>query len=188
VRIGFEIVAQVIWDKGLFAMGRSWYHWGHEPCWVVRRKGARVPFLGERDQATIWRVPSPKMIMGGSKEPKFDHPAQKPALLSALPIRNHLRLGEAVYDPFLGSGTTLIAAERLSRRCYAIELDPRFCDVTLTRWERFSGQHAVKADPLSAAGPHGHPSRPDRRHGCPRRSDTITRWWRVQQRSRVQQS
>ncbi len=64
-RIGFEIVAQVIWDKGLFAMGRSWYHWSHEPCWVVRRKGAKVRFLGSRDQATIWRVPSPKMIMGG---------------------------------------------------------------------------------------------------------------------------
>src|SRR5450756_2476644 len=70
--IGFEIVAQVIWDKGLFAMGRSWYHWAHEPCWVVRKKGAKVPFRGSRDQATIWRVPSPKMIMGGSTEPRLD--------------------------------------------------------------------------------------------------------------------
>jgi hypothetical protein len=52
IRIGFEIVAQVIWDKGRFAMGRSWYHWAHEPCWVVRKKGCSVPFLGERDQAT----------------------------------------------------------------------------------------------------------------------------------------
>ncbi len=145
-RIGFEIVAQVIWDKGLFAMGRSWYHWGHEPCWAIRRTGAKVPFLGERDQQTIWRVPSPKMIMGGSKEAKFDHPAQKPALLSEIPIRNHLKPGEAVYDPFLGSGTTLIAAERLSRTCYAIELDPRYVDVILTRWERFSGQTAVRID------------------------------------------
>jgi hypothetical protein len=68
VAIGFEIVAQVIWDKGLFAIGRSWYHWNHEPCWVVRRSGAKVPFRGSRDQATIWRVPSPKMIMGGSSE------------------------------------------------------------------------------------------------------------------------
>ncbi len=144
--IGFEIVAQVIWDKGLFAMGRSWYHWAHEPCWVVRRKGAKVPFLGERNQATIWRVPSPKMIMGGSREAKFDHPAQKPALLSELPIRNHLKAGEAVYDPFLGSGTTLIAAERLSRRCYAMELEPRYCDVILTRWERFSGQSATRVE------------------------------------------
>ena len=59
-RIGFEIVAQVIWDKGLFAMGRSWYHWSHEPCWVVRKAGAKVPFRGSRDQATIWRVPAPR--------------------------------------------------------------------------------------------------------------------------------
>ena len=61
-RIGFEIVAQVIWDKGLFAMGRSWYHWAHEPCWVVRKAGAKVSFRGSRDQATIWRVPSPKTV------------------------------------------------------------------------------------------------------------------------------
>ena len=80
-RIGFEIVAQVIWDKGLFAMGRSWYHWAHEPCWVVRKKGVSVPFLGERNQATIWRAPSPKMIMSGSTEEKYDHPAQKPVVL-----------------------------------------------------------------------------------------------------------
>jgi DNA modification methylase len=146
VRIGFEIVSQVIWDKGLFAMGRSWYHWAHEPCWAVRRKGAKVRFLGERNQATIWRVPSPKMIMGGSKEQKFDHPAQKPALLSEIPITNHLKVGEALYDPFLGSGTTLIAAERLSRRCYGMELEPRYCDVILMRWERFSGQNAVRVD------------------------------------------
>jgi DNA modification methylase len=147
LRIGFEIVAQVIWDKGLFAMGRSWYHWAHEPCWVVRKKGAKVRFLGERDQSTVWRVPSPKMIMGGSREAKFDHPAQKPALLSELPIRNHLKAGEAFYDPFLGSGTTLIAAERLSRRCYGMELDTRYCDVILTRWERFSGATALRVEP-----------------------------------------
>jgi len=59
-RIGFEIVSQVIWDKGLFAMGRSWYHWSHEPCWVVRKKGAKVRFLGKRDQATIWRCRAPR--------------------------------------------------------------------------------------------------------------------------------
>ena len=69
-RIGFEIVSQVIWDKGLFAIGRSWYHWAHEPCWVVRRAGAKVKFRGTRDQATVWRAPSPKMIMAGSSEAK----------------------------------------------------------------------------------------------------------------------
>jgi DNA modification methylase len=144
--IGFEIVAQVIWDKGLFAMGRSWYHWSHEPCWVVRKKGAKVPFRGSRDQATIWHVPSPKMIMGGSAEPALDHPTQKPLVLFETPIRNHLRAGEPLYEPFCGSGTALIAAERTGARCYAMEIDPIYVAVALARWERFSGQTAVRLD------------------------------------------
>jgi DNA modification methylase len=145
-RIGFEIVAQVIWDKGLFAIGRSWYHWNHEPCWVVRKAGAKVSFRGSRDQATIWRIPSPKMIMGGSTEAKQDHPTQKPLVLFETPIRNHLKAGDAVYDPFLGSGTALIAAERTGARCYAMEIDPLYVEVALRRWERFSGQIAVRLD------------------------------------------
>jgi len=146
IRIGFEIVAQVIWDKGLFAMGRSWYHWSHEPCWVVRKAGAKVPFRGSRDQATIWRVPSPKMIMGGSAEPRLDHPTQKPLVLFETPIRNHLKAGEALYEPFCGSGTALIAAERTGCRCYAMEIDPIYVEVALRRWERFSGQEAERLD------------------------------------------
>jgi DNA modification methylase len=145
-RIGFEIVAQVIWDKGLFAMGRSWYHWSHEPCWVVRKAGAKVPFRGSRDQATIWRVPSPKMIMGGSAKPRLDHPTQKPLLLFETPIRNHLRPGEALYEPFCGSGTALIAAERTGAHRYAMEIDPIYVEVALRRWERFSGEIAVRVE------------------------------------------
>ena len=145
-RIGFEIVAQVIWDKGLFAMGRSWYHWSHEPCWVVRKKGAKVRFLGTRDQATIWHAPSPKMIMAGSNEPRLDHPTQKPLVLFETPIRNHLRSGEALYEPFCGSGTALVAAERTGTRAYAMEIDPIYVEVALRRWERFSGQAAERID------------------------------------------
>ncbi len=141
-RIGFEIVAQVIWDKGLFAMGRSWYHWRHEPCWVVRKKGVSIPFLGERSQSTVWEAPSPKMIMGGSTEEKQDHPAQKPVLLFETPIANHLQAGEIVYDPFVGSGTAIIAAETLNRRCYAMELDPRYAQQAIERWQAFTGQEA----------------------------------------------
>ena len=144
-RIGFEIVAQVIWDKGLFAMGRSWYHWAHEPCWVVRKPGIPNLYLGSRDQSTIWRAPSPKMIMAGSTEEKQDHPAQKPVVLSEIPIRNHLAPGEICYDPFLGSGTTLMAAETLGRRCYAMELDPRYCQVAIERWSAFTGRGAERA-------------------------------------------
>ena len=151
--IGFELVQQVIWDKGLFAMSGSWYNWAHEPCVVVRKPGATVPFYGARNQATIWRAPSPKMIMAGSTEAKQDHPTQKPVVLFETPITNHLRAGEAVYDPFCGSGTTLIAAERLGRRCYAMEIDPRYVQVAIERWQGFSGQtprvasHGAPSDP-----------------------------------------
>ncbi len=97
------------------------------------------PFLGERNQSTIWRVPSPKMIMAGSDEEKQDHPAQKLALLFETPIRNHLRPGEAVYDPFLGSGITLVAAETTGRRCYGIEIEPRYVQQTIERWQTLTG-------------------------------------------------
>jgi DNA methylase len=145
-RIGFELAGQIIWDKGLFSVGRSWYHWNHEPCVVVRRPGVPNLFIGERDQPTIWRAPSPKRIGGGSKEQKEDHPTQKPVLLSEIPIRNHLRPGEAVYEPFSGSGTTLMAAETLGRRCYAMEIDPKYVQVAIERWQRFTGRQAERVD------------------------------------------
>jgi DNA modification methylase len=144
--IGFELAGQIIWDKGLFSVGRSWYHWAHEPCVVVRRPGVPNLFIGERDQATIWRAPSPKRIGGGSKEHKEDHPTQKPVLLSEIPIRNHLGPGEAVYEPFSGSGTTIMAAETLGRRCYAMEIDPKYVQVAIERWQAFTGRTAERID------------------------------------------
>jgi DNA modification methylase len=147
IRIGFEIVSQVVWDKGLFAMGRSWYHWAHEPCWVVRKPGISHLFSGSRDQSTVWRAPSPKMIMGGSDEEKQDHPAQKPVLLYETPIRNHLGPGEPVYDPFVGSGTCLAAAETLGRRCYGLEIDPKYVQVSIERWQGLTGLTAVRVEP-----------------------------------------
>ena len=81
-------------------------------------------------------------LIGGEE----DHPTQKPLPLFETPIRNHLRPGEAVYDPFLGSGTCLIAAERTGTRCYAMEIDPVYVEVALRRWERFSGDEAVRID------------------------------------------
>jgi len=83
------------------------------------------------------------MLMGGSKEAKYDHPPQKPVILYEIPIANHT--GD-VYDPFAGSGTTLIAAERLRRRGYAMEINPRYVQLTLERWAAFSGAAAVRVD------------------------------------------
>ena len=81
--------------------------------------------------------------MGGSDEDKFDHPTQKPIELMRRPILNHLRRGELVYDPFLGSGTTLAAAELTNRICYGIELDPKYIDVIVQRWQTLTGKKAT---------------------------------------------
>jgi DNA modification methylase len=86
------------------------------------------------------------MIMAGSAEAKEDHPTQKPLTLFETPIRNHLKPGGSVYDPFVGSGTALIAAERTGTVCRAMEIDPIYVEVALRRWERFSGQEAVRVD------------------------------------------
>ena len=75
----------------------------------------------------------------------FDHPTQKPVLLFETAIRNHLRRGEAVYDPFVGSGTAIIAAERLGRRCFAVDIDPRCVQLSIERWQAFTGRTAVQA-------------------------------------------
>ena len=146
LEVGFELAQQVIWDKTMFSIGRSWYHWEHEPCFVVRRPGVPNLFIGSRDQSTIWRAPSPKRIGSGSTERKQDHPTQKPVLLFETPIANHLAPGEAVYDPFVGSGTTIIAAEMLGRRVYAMEIDPRFVQLAKERWEAFTGATAEPVD------------------------------------------
>jgi len=81
--------------------------------------------------------------MGGSDEEKFDHPTQKPVDLMRRPILNHTRRGELVYEPFLGSGTTLAAAELTERVCYGMELDPKYVDVSVQRWQSLSGKQAL---------------------------------------------
>jgi DNA modification methylase len=108
----------------------------------VRKKNA--PWFGKAgENSTVWESPSPKFIMGSSDEDKFDHPTQKPVELMRRPILNHLRRGELVYDPFLGSGTTLAAAELTQRVCYGIELDPKYADVIVERWQQLSGKQAT---------------------------------------------
>ncbi len=140
-RIGFELKQQIIWRKPHFALSRQHYHWQHEPCWYARKLKA-LPFRGRRDQSTIWDAASPKMLMSGSKEEKVDHPTQKPAALYVRPLQNHLARGAVFYEPFAGSGTALVAAEQTERRCLALELDPRYCDVIVARWEAFTGRPA----------------------------------------------
>jgi DNA modification methylase len=142
-RIGFDIKQQIIWRKPHFALSRQHYHWQHEPCWYARKDGSGK-FRGTRDQGTVWDAASPKMLMNpaGDHEEKVDHPTQKPLSLYTRPIENHLAPGGCFYEPFGGSGTAIAAAEKTGRRCIAIELDPRFVDVIVLRWQRLSGKDA----------------------------------------------
>jgi DNA modification methylase len=142
LRIGFLYPQQIIWHKGRAVLTRTHYWYAHEPCVYARKKNA--PWYGKAgENSTVWQVPSPKFIMGGSDEEKFDHPTQKPVELMRRPILNHLRRGELVYDPFLGSGTTLAAAELTERICCGLELDPKYVDVIVTRWQGLTGKQAI---------------------------------------------
>ncbi len=142
-RIGFELKQQIIWKKPNLVLSRQHYHWQHEPCWYARRPGSER-FLGSRDQSTVWEAASPKSLMSGSAEERFDHPTQKPVALYLRPIENHLAPGEALYEPFCGSGTALVAAEQTRTRCLAVEIDPRFVDLAVMRWEKLSGKKAER--------------------------------------------
>jgi DNA modification methylase len=141
LRIGFVHHQQIIWNKGRTVLTRTHYWFAHEPAWYVRKKNA--PWFGKAgENSTIWDSPSPKFIFGNSDETKYDHPTQKPIELMRRPILNHLKRGELVYDPFLGSGTTLAAADLTERVCCGIELDPKYVDVIVQRWETLSGKEA----------------------------------------------
>jgi DNA modification methylase len=131
--VGFALRSMVIWSKPHFAIGRGHYHWRHEPCWYGVRKGETANWIGDRKQTTVWEVSLDRNVEGG-------HSTQKPVECMARPIRNHD--APEVYDPFLGSGTTLIACEQLNRRCYGIEIEPRYVDVIIKRWENFTGKKA----------------------------------------------
>ena len=142
LRIGFLHHQQLIWNKQRAVLTRTLYWFAHEPCWFVRKKNA--PWYGKAgENSTVWDSPSPKFIMGGSGEEKFDHPTQKPVELMRRPILNHTKPGELVYEPFLGSGTTLAAAEGTGRICYGLELDPKYVDVAVARWQGLTGKEAT---------------------------------------------
>lgn len=128
---GFEIRAQIIWRKQHFALSQGHYHWQHEPCVYAVRKGRQAHWIGDRKQSTIWDIESLN-IAGRTdrEEEKTAHGTQKPLECMRRPLRNH---GGDVYDPFLGSGTTMVAAQELGRTCYGMELSPAYVAVVLER-------------------------------------------------------
>ena len=141
---GFTLRSQIIWNKSVMAMGRGDYHWKHEPCWYAVRGAGH--WTGDRKQTTVWDFASPLHIMGGSKEEKTPHPTQKPVECMKRPIENNSSPGQAVYEPFCGSGTTIIAGEMTGRSIHAIELNPAYVDMAIIRWQNFTGEQATRED------------------------------------------
>jgi DNA modification methylase len=136
--------AQIIWVKDALVISRGAYHWQHEACWYAVRKGAKGHWTGGRKQATTWEIANLRAPKQAPENEKTGHGTQKPVECMGRPIRNHGAKGALVYDPFVGSGTTIVAAEQLGRRCAAVELDPGYCDVVVGRWERLTGRTAER--------------------------------------------
>jgi DNA modification methylase len=133
---GFDIRSQIIWTKDRLVLSRGHYHWQHEPCWYAVRKGGRGEWAGGRKQTTVWAIASK------DQDAATVHGTQKPVECMRRPILNNSSIGQAVYEPFMGSGTTLIAAQTSGRACYGMELNPAYVDVAVSRWQQMTGETA----------------------------------------------
>ncbi len=137
---GFNIRSQIIWAKDRLVLSRGDYHWQHEPCLYAVKKTGKGHWAGDRKQTTLWQ------IANKDQDAKTVHGTQKPVECMRRPILNNSSPGQAVYEPFMGSGTTLIAAETTGRVCLGIELNPAYIDVAVERWQQFTGQVATLED------------------------------------------
>lgn len=165
---GLQIREQLIWKKNHFILGRQDYHWQHEPCMYGWKEGAKHYFIEDRTQSTVLvedkldftKLKKEEMLellqeiynkkinttVLEEDKPLINelHPTMKPVRLLARLIENSSREEERVLDPFVGSGSSIIACEQLNRKCYAMELDEQYASVTIKRWEEFTGRKAVK--------------------------------------------
>jgi len=134
---GFNVRSQIIWAKDRLVLSRGDYHWQHEPCWYAVKKTGKGHWAGDRKQTTLWQI--------ANKDQDADtvHGTQKPVECMRRPILNNSSPGQAIYEPFMGSGTTLIAAETTGRVCLGIELNPAYVDVAVERWQQFTGKQAT---------------------------------------------
>jgi site-specific DNA-methyltransferase (adenine-specific) len=132
---GWSVRQCLIWKKSVFAIGRSDYHWKHEPCLYGWKEGAGHLWAADRKQTTILEFDKPSR--------NGEHPTMKPVALFEYQMLNNTKGGDIVLDSFGGSGTTLVAAQKNGRVAYLMELDPKYCDVIVKRWEEFTGKKAV---------------------------------------------
>lgn len=144
-KAGAFVHCQIIWAKNRPVLTRTWYMWQHEPClmgWIKNKKPPRMEDAEKR--STVWEFDTL-----ANTEDRPDHPTPKPVELFAIPIEQHTNVGEICYEPFSGSGTQIIAAEQLRRRCFAMDIQPLYIDVAIRRWEALTGRSA-----LLCSGPH----------------------------------
>jgi len=134
---GFKIRSQIIWAKDRLVLSRGDYHWQHEPCLYAVKKTGKGHWAGDRKQTTLWQ------IANKNQDATTVHGTQKPVECMRRPILNNSSPGQAIYEPFMGSGTTLIAAETTGRVCLGVELNPAYVDVAVQRWQQFTGQDAM---------------------------------------------
>jgi DNA modification methylase len=139
VACDFDLRALIVWAKNRMVISRGHYHHAHEPCWYAVRKKGTGHWSGDRKQTNLWQIDTPRKSETG-------HSTQKPVECMKRPIENNSSPGQAVYEPFSGSGTTIIAGEMTGRHVYAIELNPAYVDVAVKRWQEFTGQEAVHAE------------------------------------------
>jgi DNA modification methylase len=140
---GLQLRAQIVWVKQHFTLSRGHYHWRHENCWYAVREGKAGHWQGDRTQTTVWEIANNNPFGNRQREPSWGHGTQKPVECMRRPIVNNSRPGQLVYDPFLGVGTSLIAAEMTGRLCCGLEISPAYVDVILRRWQAFTGRTAM---------------------------------------------
>ncbi len=133
---GFDLRSLIVWAKNNAPMGRGDYHQQHETCWYAVQKTGKGHWTGGRKQSTVWEIDKPMKSETG-------HSTQKPVECMRRPIVNNSAPGQPVYDPFLGSGTTMIAAEMEGRQCLGLEIAPEYVDVIVKRWQDFTGEQAT---------------------------------------------
>ena len=136
VKSGLEVRQELIWKKNSMVLGRQDYQWKHEPCLYGWKEGASHNWYNDRCQTTILEFDRPVK--------NKDHPTMKPVALFAYQIQNSTKKGDIVLDLFGGSGTTIIACEQTGRSGYCMELDPKYCDVIIKRFENLTGTKAKK--------------------------------------------
>lgn len=135
-RVGLQVRQLLVWVKNTFAMGRQDYQWRHELCLYGWKGGAAHSWYSDRKQSTVLEFDKPIR--------NDEHPTMKPVALFAYQIQNSTKRGETVLDPFLGSGTSIIACEQTERRCIGFELDEHYASVIVSRWEELTDRKAEK--------------------------------------------